>query len=384
MKHLPPEILGIIIEATISEHAGVGRRNEDDLLPAWFLVPLLRVCKAWYPLVEQHLYRSISVGDKFPHRIAEIKDERTTGETSVRVRNPPKTDNKNRSGRKIAEDLLLTLERNARLAGLVRELRLGVDSEPWSEPANAELTRMSTRILKLCPNVGQVMIRDFDRSESDAVVAALKEKTLVSFCSSHWDPCLDSSQILQLMQNWTQLRHIEIMEQWSSSKFSRELLAFDTTVPTLCPNLHTLILRDGHITDDVMLSALIKHFSAWSSTLVCIKLNIRNNGPVNQHFPKAFSSLKCLRQLQAYGMELDMATLSDLPRLEILAFDGFDKQVESLIKCLENMDKFTVLNLVSIMYGCHLEVLERLEDVCSGRKIRVTDPSGYFAAAAIT
>lgn len=81
MVHLPLEILGMIIEIIISEyHGDTIRAIKRFFCLAWFVVPLIRVCKEWYPFVERFLYQSISVGDKFPHRISQIEGESRDGE----------------------------------------------------------------------------------------------------------------------------------------------------------------------------------------------------------------------------------------------------------------------------------------------------------------
>lgn len=124
---------------------------------AWFVVPLIRVCKEWYPFVERFLYQSISVGDKFPHRISQIEGESRDGE-STRMQESSTTDT-NRNGRKVAEDLLVTMERNARVAALVKELRLGIVSESWAERSNSELTRLSIRTWNTCGSVTLTLAR---------------------------------------------------------------------------------------------------------------------------------------------------------------------------------------------------------------------------------
>lgn len=384
MVHFPLEILGIITDIMIAEYGDTDDGYKEVLLPRWFLVPLLRVCKEWYPFVETFLYHSISVGDKFPHSISQIEDEPTDGE-STRMQESSTMDT-NRSGRKIAEDLTATIERNARLAALVKELRLGIDSESWAEPSNPELTRICIRILQLCPNVEHVWIRDPHRSEGDALYATLKDKSLVSFYASHWDSCLDSSRILKLMQNWPNLRRIELLEQWCSPGFEPGSLTFDATrVPTLCPALHTLILNDENVTDDTMLSALSKYLSTWSSTLTCLKLTMGNNRPVNQHLNKALSSLIQLIELHVYGMDLDTSPVSELPRLTILALDGSDKQLESLAILLEDLDKFPALNMFGGSFHCgSSEIYSQLQDVCSGRNIKIPNDTDQFFTSTMT
>lgn len=52
----------------------------------------------------------------------------------------------------------------------------------------------------------------------------------------------------------------------------------------------------------------------------------------------------------AGGMDLETSCLSDLPRLEGLAFNGSDKQMKSLIIWPEDLSKFPAVNLISGLY----------------------------------
>lgn len=140
MIHLPYEIWDIIIHNVVSEYTdttlGGNALKSTVLLPRWYLVPLLRVCKACCPLAEKYLYQSISIGSKFPHRISHIEGEPVDERLPcVQESSKPIV---NRNEREIAEDLLATLERNARLAGLVEELNLGM--ETWEVIKSPECT----------------------------------------------------------------------------------------------------------------------------------------------------------------------------------------------------------------------------------------------------
>lgn len=377
MIHLVPyEIWDIIIHNVVSEYTdttlGGNALKSTVLLPRWYLVPLLRVCKACYPLAEKYLYQSISIGSKFLHRISHIEGEPLDeGLPCVQESSKPIV---NRNEREIAEDLLATLEMNARLAGLVEELNLGMETQEVIK--TPECTKTHIRILQLCPNLEHVGIRDFHQNEATAVLAALKEKMLISFYIYSQSITL---QILELMQNWPKLKRIEVRGAWWTGVPSPTPSIFKATrFSTLCPKLQTLIFDDERITGSATLDALCDCFNAWSTTLTCLKLNIKRDQAAHLRINKAFSSLKCLRGLHVLGMDLDISFLSDLPHLRCLTFAHVNAKVspvESLVNCLEQTDKFPALILVRIPV-CPREVGRRVKDACSRRNIRSQIGSG--------
>lgn len=287
MIHLPYEIWDIIIYNVVSEYTDttLGRNalKSTVLLPRWYLVPLLRVCKACCPLAEKYLYQSISIGSKFPHRISHIEGEPVDEGLPCVESSKPIV---NRNEREIAEDLLATLERNARLAGLVEELSLGM--ETWEVIKSPECTKTHIRILQLCPNLEH---RDFHPNEATAVFAALKEKMLISFYIYSQSITL---RILELI--WPTLKRIEVRGAWwTGVPFPTPSIFKATRFSTLCPKLQTLIFDDGRITGSATLDALCECFNAWSTSLTCLKLNIQRDQAAHLRINKAFSSLRCLR-----------------------------------------------------------------------------------------
>lgn len=377
MIHIPYEIWDIIIHSVVSGYTditlGGNAFKADELLPRWYLVPLLRVCKAWYSLAERYLYQTISVGSKFPHHISHIKCEPI--DESLACDHESSTPIVKRNGREIAEDLLAALERNARLAKLVKKLKLGMERRMVMK--SPECTRTHIRILQLCPNLEHVGIRDFHHDEANAVFAVLKEKMLLSFyeSSSYIQVSLNALQIFELMQNWPQLKSIEIQEGWWPGIPFTAPSVFDASrFSPLCPELQTLIFNDEHITGSATLDVLCGCFNAWSTTLTCLKLRIREKQAAHQRINKAFSSLKCLRELHVLFMDLDMSPLSDLPHLRCLAFGALD---DALLNCLEHQDKFPVLDLVRVLL-CREEDKLRVTEVSSRRKIRFEIGTGYF------
>lgn len=84
-------------------------------------------------------------------------------------------------------------------------------------------------------------------------------------------------------------------------------------------------------------------------------------------------------------MELDTSLISDLPHLKILALDGSDKQLESLAILLEDLNKFTALNMFGGTFHCgSSEIYSQLHDVCSGRNIRIPNDTDQFSTSTMT
>lgn len=65
---LPFETVEAIIDDFLLEYKVTGQESASSIrfLPRWYLVPLLLVCKLWHAVAERFLYRSISVGSRFP------------------------------------------------------------------------------------------------------------------------------------------------------------------------------------------------------------------------------------------------------------------------------------------------------------------------------
>lgn len=124
---LPTEVVNLIIKDFISEHADKIPKLEPPIfLPQWYLVPLLRVCRMWLAITEKYLYRSIAIGSHMHHQSPVIEGE-TQYDIVVRVQKLQRTQPK-RSGQKIAENLLASLEMNTRLASLVETLWLRLET----------------------------------------------------------------------------------------------------------------------------------------------------------------------------------------------------------------------------------------------------------------
>lgn len=146
---LPVEIVEVICQNLISEYE---KDITDEGLPPWYLLPLLRVCKLWYNVCERYLYQHISLGRSFPGRL--------------------------QSAEKIADELLLALERNSRHATLVEKLNLRCGSQV--------LHVRDARLVEVCPNLQHVALSvlRMDPLECEVFAKALADKSLVTFSIS--------------------------------------------------------------------------------------------------------------------------------------------------------------------------------------------------------
>lgn len=122
--------------------------------PRWYLIPILLVCEQWHSEFEKHMYRTVAVGSHapfdFPARDGEAPyatDYRyhlQASNTSMWKRSP-------RQGHRVAEDLRRTLSKNARLAGLIKKLQLGIN--PVFRPDDGSpYVPDETRILNMSRN----------------------------------------------------------------------------------------------------------------------------------------------------------------------------------------------------------------------------------------
>lgn len=132
-------------------------------------------------VAEKYLYPTVAVGSNL-HNLSPVIKGETRDARYFRIRNLQMTQTK-RNGHQIAEDLLVTLAMNTRLASLVKTLWLGL--EPVDDPAQSEpdlvriyreWTQTNISILQICPNVNQAEIRGFAANKRDTLLSVLKEK----------------------------------------------------------------------------------------------------------------------------------------------------------------------------------------------------------------
>lgn len=376
------------------------------------------------------MYRAVAVGSHapfdFPARDGEAPyatDYRyhlQASNTSMWKRSP-------RQGHRVAEDLRRTLSKNARLAGLITKLQLGInpvfrpdDGSPYVPERDPyfehepEWMETNVRILQLCPNVEHVEIRGFEASELDALVNVLKKKSLISFqissqtlCGNFVEGAQSYSHIFDMMESWPKLRSIKVLSFMSYDAL--DLITFESsgTVSPRCPDLREIEITGamlrvrevarmramcfGGVTRlsvsylDVYvypgaIVALCDCLRAWSSTLEYFAIHFRCERP-SSYWPlyEAFDSLMELRELKLgtnlRRMGMGFGSISTLPRLERLHYVSRGEELQTLSRQLEDLKKFPSLNRILL---CHeseaeAEVLFELQTICGKRNIRLAE-----------
>lgn len=404
MIELPAEILEIIIEIFISQYKDLhsSRSNAIKFLPQWYLTPLLRVSKLWCQLSERHLYQSIAVGSKFPRHFPSLDGE-SFEERKELLRRILETQLR-QPGHITAEILVNTLAKNSRLASMVKELQLGIEDDNHDEVPEWTLTIIS--IIRLCPNVEQVEIRGFHYTKLDKLMAALKTKS--SLVSLHISPRNLSnlgmrggtaSQLFEAMQSWPKLKSITADGFLDVTRRGEPLSAEATSLTKCCPELQTLVFTGADLdaTDlkalrmmcpgvtnlhipiqggqgkngEETLDALSDCLRAWSSTLECVRLKVREYRVAYAPFCDALSTLRNLRELHIDFMEVEINSISKLPRLSHLLCSsmGSTTQIDNLTDSLEEPDTFPSLSVVAVRLNPDVEYGQRLENNCMWRSV---------------
>lgn len=381
---LPTDVVHLIIEDFISEHADRGRKLERQperpiFSPQWYLVPLLQVCRMWHEVTEKYLYRSIAIGSGYDA-------------------------NGLKKGPKIAEGLLASLAMNTRLASLVETLRLGLvanmrNSLHETPRVPPKWIQTYTSIIQICPNVNRLEIRGLELD--DSLFSVLKEKPLVSFVISPRDLINSSTSVLywstlfDAMQNWPNLRSITALDV---DKDSRMLNAAQVAI--CCPELRDVILNGPHLSrkeleifrtmcsgvtrlevtvgygvNNELLDALCDCLCTWSSTLEYLLLNIPSHPRrLYQPLSDALSTLSVLREMVLINRRMDVDAISELPRLEKVRWNlyGGNNDLIQFSKSLRDTKKFPSLKSTSIRdlaLADNVKARKELEENCVGRNI---------------
>lgn len=401
---LPTEVLEFIIEDFIAECLYTTPLRPPTFLPQWYLIPLLRVCKLWHAVTESFLYRSIAVGSKMSHRVPVVEDE-SHFDRGARIENLQAMESK-RNGLEIAEDLLVTLTTNSRLASLVKALKLGIEAKNHYD-MEPKWTQTNISILQLCANVNQVEIRGFLHNKLDSLLRVLMEKSLTALYITPENLSLyrghggSSCSLFNAMQKWPKLRSIKAENYIKNERWGNRSTvdAPQTIIP--CPELREIIFtgaqiseidlkilgsmcsgvtklnvslygrRAGSTTGEAALDALCEALRSWSPTLECLKLSMRStlfsHGPLTE----ALLSLKGVRELQLVNMTIDMDALSDLPRLGRLCCSVFisGEELRVLSGLLRDTTKFSSLKIIVVRLSFDSEESKRLDTICLERGI---------------
>lgn len=373
---LPVEILEFICEELIMEYTN--ERGEEMLLPRWYLLPLLLVCKLWHLVSVRYLYRSISLGSSFPYRWIQT------------IAGPP-TLASTRKPHMIAYSLLLALKRNSRFAMMVEELHI-----LW-QLHYIDNVSINTLLVQICPNLRHVDIRAANSSITDTLSMALAEKSLVSLRISLRDD-FDSTSfpIFYLMQRWPKIRWIRV-EGRNSPRWQKKLQDSQATETlNCCPELREVILTHEclrksslaslrrmcsaitklaicvYYSDTETLDTLCGCLRAWSPTLESLSLALEPMTSSHDTLSDALSSLTNLRELHVRNFYLDVGAISSLPKLIQFGFIAphSDTVMDHLATLLEYPDTFTAL-IEFAVHGVNRDVSRKLQDVCQMRNIEL-------------
>lgn len=186
--------------------------------PQFPLTPLLRVCRAWHPLVARRLYATVALGSalssfaNFYHADIDRLPKRDRPIAYLAMYNDPRC--RTRGGEVFVRQFREALEGNAELGGLVRRLRLkgriGREDE--------ERVQDFVRILSMCPGVLSVEIQDCHypapmRAPLLAALAAytgLEELVVRNADGAHAVHVLGTADFLCAAPAWPALRHLEV------------------------------------------------------------------------------------------------------------------------------------------------------------------------------
>lgn len=408
---LPIEIVELILEDFILVHS-MDRTDFGfiEFNPQCYLTPLLRVCRIWNEVAEKYLYRSIAVGSKVrPPQLSRIKGESMYDYLTRKALLYKKAYSK-RDGHEFTEGLLATLTTSPRRAALVKTLQLGIQLTNGDEES-PEWTRTNICILQVCRNVENVEIRGFDDTKLGAMVDVLKEKSLVSFCISKRNlsyirPCPrmkvgSLSQILGIMGKWPRLQSIRV-EEFLEAESSDDSLSLNAAQSSeCCAELQEITFPGTSLFDfefrallstsscvtklyvslygervgergDAAIDGLCECLRKWSATLEYLKLETSKYCVASQSLTEAITGLRLLRELQVSELELALASVAQLPKLDRFGCLSSYYWAE-LGSLLEDSSKFPSLTFI----GLHLSGSDGFEDqikgMCTRRKITLEE-----------
>lgn len=186
--------------------------------PQFPLTPLLRVCRAWHPLVARRLYATVALGSalssfaNFYHADIDRLPKRDRPIAYLAMYNDPRC--RARGGEVFVRQFREALEGNAELGGLVKRLRLK-GRIGWEDE---ERVQDFVRILRMCSGVLSVEIQDCHypaplRAPLLAALAActgLEELVVRNADGAHAVHVLGTADFLCAAPAWPALRHLEV------------------------------------------------------------------------------------------------------------------------------------------------------------------------------
>ncbi|KLO06681.1 hypothetical protein SCHPADRAFT_932932 [Schizopora paradoxa] len=363
------------------------------------LRPLLLVCKKWHPVAERRLYTSVSVGT----RIHKSGGLRFFGE--------------GKGVHKFCE----TVQNNARIASLVRELHLGT-----STFQDREQKEVRVRIIGICKNIEKIELYGVDNNPLDDLTAALAKTDLTSmelsyknhrpdiFDAVHEAKSHSLSTTIKLLQRWPRLRNLKLdvpcfekhLEHGASlaelplvpgsyaalTKISIRGASFNQSqlsqLALISPAMEELCIT---VAFDCC-EALRQCLEVWSSSLRRLGVYRRllgNEKSSEEGCPVIRRPMKELRELRVCSPLIVPSTLQLFPKLERLRFLGDYSQGAQLAQVIREGEMPNVReisadfssNLIEHAEddeGLEEKISKDLQSVCASRKIifmdRFTNP----------
>lgn len=390
---LPPELLDRIFSHCERNH----RRNYmygPNLLPKSRLQPLLLVCKKWHNVAERRLYASVSVGS----------------DRVVRDRNGSKMEI---TGKDVCRRFYETVQSNARIASIVRELRMG------SIRLDREESEMHVYLIGICKNVEKIELRVCHETLLDDLAAALAKADLISLHLSREQPDLYSgrdgqlfslSTVIRLLQSWPRLETIYAnLSRHDYGPLRKTSLGKLPPAPGACPALRTIdIFGDTFHSAELSelgdiaprleeISATVHHdcdevlqqcVKSWSSSLkrIVIFTPLYSKPFPGDACPAISSPMVELRELHMPSPLFTPSAAKFLPKLEKLHFRGEYSHGMELARLIEK-GEMPCLREIDTSYvgpiaedGMHrrdeemdVEIAKELRRVCRERRIFAQD-----------
>lgn len=345
--------------------------KKSELLPVFApksrLSPILLVCKEWHIIAERRLYTSISLGS--------IR--------AVRDRNGCK---KVINGKDVCKRLCATLQKNPRLASLVRELQLGAITLDRGE------TKNYIRLLDLCENVEILDLGGCAFGLANEVRIALAKTDLISMkLSMHGLPrwlngerVFSAPGLLAFIQKWPRLETIDASLVQEDCKLIFPSKHPQPTLATAkCHALREVTIRNSHLKPAEILlladiaprlgqlsiwagaecnGALQQCLQTWSSTLKRLDIststfNLHLNTKLRYASPIFWPPLVELRELRISSSMAPPSALVYLPKLENLTYKGEYPDGMELAQIIQS-GRLPRLREIDVAFSQSLNILE--------------------------
>lgn len=223
--------------------------------PQFPLTPLLRVCRAWHPLVARRLYATVALGSalssfaNFYHADIDRLPKRDRPIAYLAMYNDPRC--RARGGEVFVSQFREALEGNAELGGLVRRLRL----KGRIGREDGERVQDFVRILSMCSGVLSVEMQDchYPAPMRAPLLGALTactglEELVVRYADgAHAVHVLGTADFLFAAPAWPALTHFEVNvpRQPGVSGFDEDIpdiISIDPASLLPSPHLRTVVL----------------------------------------------------------------------------------------------------------------------------------------------